>query len=63
MNVTGCTILDCDHAGLLLREVSHSRVSGCLIRNDRTSDAPWNPLQAVGGSGNQIVDNLVDAAR
>jgi parallel beta-helix repeat protein len=35
VNLTGCTILDCDHVGLYLRNVQDSRVSDCLIRDDR----------------------------
>jgi hypothetical protein len=35
MNVTGCTVLDCDGPELLLREVTDSRVSGCLLADDR----------------------------
>ena len=34
-NVTGCTILDYGRAGMLLDRVSHSRVSDCLVRDDR----------------------------
>ncbi len=30
-NVANCTILDCDNFGILLKDVQHSRVSGCLI--------------------------------
>lgn len=58
MNVANCTILDCDNVGLLLKNVRHSRVSGCLIRDDRP-DAASKSLQVVGGEGNQIVDNLL----
>ncbi|MCG8652813.1 MAG: right-handed parallel beta-helix repeat-containing protein [Pirellulales bacterium] len=34
-NITGCTILDYGRCGLLLDRVSNSRVSDCLIRDDR----------------------------
>lgn len=37
INLTQCTVLDCDQAGLLLRDVQYSRVSDCLIRDDRES--------------------------
>jgi len=60
LNITNCTILDCDNAGLLLRNVTHSRVSGCLIRNDRPEAKAWVPLKVLGGSGNMIVNNLLD---
>lgn len=35
INVSGCTVLDCDGPELILREVAESRVSGCLLRDDR----------------------------
>ena len=57
-NITNCTILDCDNCGLLLKDVSDSRVSGCLIRDDRpesTSDS----LKVIGGGDNMVVDNLL----
>lgn len=57
-NVTGCTILDCDHAGLLLKDVSDSRVSDCLIRDDRRDTSSFS-IQVVGGRDNQIIDNLL----
>lgn len=58
MNVTDCTVLDCAGAGILLREVSDSRVSDCLVRNDRDDAGAWTALKAVGGRGNMISDNL-----
>jgi hypothetical protein len=59
INLTSCTILDCDGVGLLLRNVSQSRVSGCLIRDDRPGHADSVPLRLAGGTGNLIADNLV----
>ncbi len=52
-NVTGCTVLDCEEAGLLLKNVSDSRVSDCLIRH---ADPPegWQPVRVQGGGGNVI---------
>jgi hypothetical protein len=58
MNVTGCTVLDCDHVGLWLKDVSDSRVSGCLIRDDRPGTESIS-LKTTGGRNNQIVDNLL----
>ena len=54
MNVTGCTILDCDHAGLLLKDVTESRVSDCLISNELPDAESWGPLQVIGGGENTI---------
>ena len=57
MHVTGCTLLDNDGGGLLLSEVTDSRIAGNLIRDDRPS--PSVPIRATGGSGNVIADNVV----
>ena len=34
LNISGCSILDFDNAGLILRRVTDSIVSGCIVRND-----------------------------
>jgi len=60
INVTGCSILDCDHAGLLMRNVTRSRISGCLISNDREEAEPWRAIVVDGGEGNRIERNLVE---
>ncbi|MFO0825692.1 MAG: right-handed parallel beta-helix repeat-containing protein [Gemmataceae bacterium] len=57
-NVTGLTILDCDGAGLLLKDVTNSRVSGCLIRDDRP-DATSISLRTRDGRDNMIVENYL----
>ena len=57
-NITNCTIVDCDNRGLLLKDVFHSRVSDCLIRDDRP-EAGSVPLEVIDGGGNMIVDNLL----
>lgn len=59
LNITGCTILDCSPCGLLLENVSRSRVSDCLIDQRGTSDAAMLSLRANGGEGNMLVDNLL----
>ena len=61
MNVTNCTILDCDEIALLLKNVTDSRVSDCLIRDDRPN-AKSISLAVVGGKDNMIVSNLLGAA-
>lgn len=58
MNITACTILDCDGAGLLLKDVSQSRVSDCLISDNRPRHPDTVSLRMTGGQGNMIVDNL-----
>ena len=59
MNVTGCSLLDCDSIGLLLKNVTDSRVSGCLIRNDSPEAGSWTALKMIGGHGNMVVNNLL----
>ena len=59
MNVGHCTVLDCDSAGVLLKAVSDSLVSGCVIRSDRADEKAPVSLRAVGGSGNVIAGNVL----
>ncbi len=54
MNISNCTVLDCDQAGVLLSNTTNSVVTGCLIRNDRRNDTPWVPVRVIGGRGNVI---------
>lgn len=56
-NLCNCTILDSDGPGLLLRGVSNSLVTGCLIRDNRTDRQPAPSLRVEGGSGNIIANN------
>jgi parallel beta-helix repeat protein len=59
LNLSNCTILDCDNVGLLVKDVSDSRISGCLIRDDRPGgDGPMS-LRLTGGRGNLVVGNLL----
>lgn len=57
VNVTGCTILDCDNAGVLLQKVSFGHLSGCLIHNYRAGDHPWTAIKTDGTAGNVISNN------
>ncbi len=61
MNITNCTILDCDNIGLWLKNVEKTRVSDCLIRDDRV-DAASSSLRITGGRGNMVVNNLLGTA-
>lgn len=54
INVTGCTLLDCPQAGLLLDQVTASRVSACLIRNDLPDTGPWQPIRLLSSQDNRI---------
>lgn len=55
-NVNNLTVLDCDGVGLSLKDVTRSRVSGCLIRDDRP-DAKSLSIRTSGGQDNAITDN------
>jgi hypothetical protein len=57
-NVGNLTILDCDGVGLLLKDLTRSRVAGCVIRDDRPN-AESVSLRTVGGQANMIVDNYL----
>ena len=58
MNITGCTVLNCDNVGILLEDVHDSLVAHCLVRDSRPG-ATMKSLQVVGGSGNSIDANLL----
>tara|TARA_R110002049_G_scaffold72490_7_gene187494 strand:+ start:46844 stop:48274 length:1431 start_codon:yes stop_codon:yes gene_type:complete len=61
MNISQCTILDCDNVGILLDDLSDSRIGDCLIRNDRNDDE-FVPVRIIGGKNNEIDDRLLKAA-
>lgn len=54
MHVTNCTILDCEPVGLLLKDVTRSRVAGNFVRDDRPN-AKTRAVKVEGGSDNVIV--------
>jgi hypothetical protein len=58
-NITGCSILDCDKAGVLARNLTNSRISACIIRDDR-KEQKTQSIVVEGGKGNQIIDNLTN---
>jgi hypothetical protein len=57
-NITNLAILDCDGVGLDLKDVTRSRVSGCLIRDDRPP-AKSLSIRTSGGQDNAITDNTL----
>jgi len=59
MNVSNCTVLDCENAGILMKAVADSIVTDCLIRNDRPDARGWVSLRAIAGSGNVITNTLL----
>ena len=54
MHVANCTVLDSDHAGLLLKNVRDSFVHGCFLRDDRAEKPAFEPMIVEGGAGNRI---------
>jgi hypothetical protein len=52
--VANCTILDCQNAGILLDQVSDSRLTGCLIRNDLAGAKVWTAMKVQGGRNNVL---------
>jgi len=56
-NISACTILDSDGPGLMLRDVSHSLITGCLIRDDRDDAHSAISVRVEGGSGNTFANN------
>lgn len=60
INLTGSNILDFGKVGLLLENVSDSRVSGCIIRENREElKTEAVALKMKGGKGNMVVNNLL----
>lgn len=58
-HLANATILDSDGVGLLLRDTTNTRVSGCVIRDDRAERKATRSLQVIGGKGNWILQNLL----
>ncbi|MFN0019005.1 MAG: right-handed parallel beta-helix repeat-containing protein [Pirellulaceae bacterium] len=64
MHVTGNTILDCGKVGMLLTNVTDSRVGDNVIRDDRLAAGDGAagskniPLKTVGGRGNWFTGNM-----
>ncbi len=57
-NIVNSTISDSSTTGLLLENVTHSRVSDCLIQSQIATDNSFS-LRVIGGTGNLFVDNLL----
>jgi hypothetical protein len=56
-NISGCTILDSDGAGLWMQNTSHSLVTGCLIADRRKDRQPAPSLRVEGGEDNTFANN------
>lgn len=56
-NISGCSILDSDGAGLLLKNVTNSLVTGCLIADRRPDRTPAPSIRIEGGKDNTLANN------
>jgi hypothetical protein len=56
-NVSACTVLDSDGAGLLMQNTRHSLVTGCLIADRRPDRQPAPSLRIEGGEDNTFANN------
>jgi hypothetical protein len=59
-NVSGISVLDCDGAALSLENTSLSRITNCILRDDRAEPNRRPALKVTGGSGNVIAHNTLD---
>ncbi len=56
-NITNCSLLDCQSIAILLKQVTDSRISDCLVRDDLDANQRHPALVEQASSGNMIVDN------
>jgi hypothetical protein len=59
-NISGSSVLDSDGVALRLNNTSLTRVSGCVLRDDRGEANASPALKVTGGKGNTIVGNVLD---
>ncbi len=59
VNVTGCSVVDCDNAQIVLSDCTLCRVSDCILHDERPSTQKPVALRVVGGKHNMVVGNLV----
>ena len=59
VNLSGCTLLDCDGCGILMDDVRDSIVSGCIVRDTRGKSTEITALVVKGGKDNFITSNYL----
>jgi hypothetical protein len=59
-NVSGISVLDSDGTALSVENTSLSRITNCILRDDRTEPNRAPVLKVVGGNGNVIANNTLD---
>ena len=62
INISNAMVLDSDGVALSLSNTSLSRVSGCVLRDDRSEPNASPALKVAGGRGNTITGNVLDRA-
>jgi hypothetical protein len=55
INFSGGSVLDAKNIGILLIDVTRSRISNCIIDNSNSPGA--TSIKIKGGSGNMVVNN------
>lgn len=58
MNISNCTIFDCEQVALQAERLTDSRVSSCLVRNDG-EQASATPVKIAESERNLLDDELV----
>jgi hypothetical protein len=61
-NLTDSSILDSDGVGLRLQDNTLTRVTNCVIRDDRESPNATPAIAVAGGKNNHIAGNSLDRA-
>ena len=59
INLSGCTILDCDGCGILMEDVQDTIVSGCIVRDTRGESTQTIALVVRKGKNNFITNNVL----
>jgi len=59
VNLSGCTLLDCDGCGMLMDDVRDSIVSGCIVRDTRGESAKTTAVVMKKGMDNFITNNFL----
>ncbi|WP_206668899.1 right-handed parallel beta-helix repeat-containing protein [Bremerella volcania] len=53
-HMTGCTVLDCDNAGLLLKNLEDCQITGNMLRHGTATKEKWQPMIVLGGRETKI---------
>ncbi len=60
VNMSGCSILDVQNVGLLVKDCSRCLITGCMISKEKEGDEKWTATQVTGGSHFQMSGNQFD---